>query len=193
MGAEYELKYRATPQSQSAVMAAFPGAWSAVSMQTTYYDTPSGALSDRRYMLRSRLENGTCVCTVKTPGRNQLRGEWEIPCIDITAAVPALCRLGAPEELLALCREGLIPVCGAAFQRQVLRLTFPGGSAELALDQGRLFGKCRELPLCEIELELKSGTDTALAAFAADFARRFSLCPEDSSKFARALALNREV
>ena len=102
MGAEYELKYRGTPEAQAAILADFPGLWETLVMETTYYDTPSGALSGKRYTLRRRLENGSSVCTLKTPGEGMLRGEWQVACNDIQRAIPELCKLDCPDGLPAL-------------------------------------------------------------------------------------------
>ena len=60
---------------------------------------------------------------------------------------------------------------------------------ELALDSGVLLGGGREVPLCEIEVEAKSGSEGAVAAFAQALAREFSLKSEPKSKFRRAMAL----
>lgn len=193
MGAEYELKYQASQACQAAITADFSGGWETVSMQTTYYDTPSGSLSAKRYMLRKRLENGASVCTLKTAGKGNLRGEWETESDTITSAVPMLCKLGCPGDLAELCAEGLVPICGASFTRRARLLEFPDFTAELALDTGSLFSGSKEIPLCEIELELKSGSKEALDAFAADFAAKYDLLPEEKSKFARALSLYKEV
>lgn len=193
MGAEYERKYRAQAEQLAAVAGDYPGKWETLHMQTTYYDTPSAALSSRRYMLRTRRENELWICTLKTPGDGMTRGEWELAEKDIMAAIPVLCKLGAPAELVQLCAEGLIPLCGAEFTRRALLLELPGCTAELALDQGRLLGKAGKAPLCEIELELKEGSREALDAFARTFAETYGLQPEAQSKFARALALNNEV
>lgn len=194
MGAEYELKFAGTPGAQTAILADYPGLWETLVMETTYYDTPSGALSGKRYTLRRRLENGSSICTLKTPGEGNLRGEWQVACSDIQAAILELCKLvGCPDDLPALCAEGLVPVCGAAFTRQALVLALPGCTAELALDRGRLFGGSRECPLQEVELELKSGSRQALDAFARGFAAKYALKNEEKSKFARALALYKEV
>ena len=193
MGAEYELKFRLGSAAQEAILRDFPGGWEALQMQTTYYDTPSGSLSGKKYMLRKRLENGVSVCTLKTPGIGNARGEWEAECEDITSAISKLCKLGCPDDLLPLCREGLVPICGARFTRKARLLELPGCTAELALDQGILFGKDSELPLQETELELKSGSREALDAFASGFAAKYRLEPETQSKFARALALYKEV
>lgn len=193
MGAEYELKYRANRQTLAAVRQKYSGSWQTLSMETTYYDTPSGSLSQRRYMLRRRLENGISVCTLKTPGKGNTRGEWETECEAVEAAIDMLCKLGCPAVLPELCKEGLIPICGARFTRQALTLQLPGCTAELALDSGILFSGSRELPLAEIELELKAGSTEALDAFATEFAAEFSLTAEEKSKFARALSLYKEV
>lgn len=188
MGAEYELKYKATPS----VMENFPGCQQSIAMETTYYDTPSRTLSALRYTLRRRFENGISICTLKTPGTDGVRGEWETQCESIVDAIPMLCKLGCPDQLPALCQEGLIPLCGARFTRKIQLWELPGCTAELALDTGILFGGGNEIPLCEIELELKSGSREALDVFAKNFAAKYGLQTEERSKFARALALCEE-
>lgn len=193
MGAEYERKYRASRESQNAVKEDFPDRWESIAMQTTYFDTPSGSLSAKRYMLRLRKENGISVCTLKTKGTGNERGEWETPCDNITAAVPVLCKLGCPADLAALAEEGLVSICGAEFIRQAQTLETPDFAAELALDQGMLFSAEKQLPLCEIEIELKSGSKEAMDAFAESFAAKYGLAAEEKSKFARALSLYKEV
>lgn len=189
MGIEYELKYRATKEVLLAIRQSFPGDDRLIDMETTYYDTPSGALSARWYTLRRRLENSLSVCTLKAPAPGLGRGEWELACDSIADAVPLLCKLGGPKDLLTLTAEGLIPVCGARFQRIAKTITLPDCTVELALDSGILFGGGREIPLCEAEVELKAGTPEACAAFARTLAASFHLQPETHSKFRRALAL----
>ena len=188
MGREFELKYRATPEQLTRIAQAYP-ALTAYEMASTYYDTPSGALSALKYTLRLRLENGRRVCTLKTPGQGHDRGEWEAEAESIESAIPMLCKLGAPEQLPLLCAEGLIAICGAEFLRRACSLELPGGQLELALDQGFLTGGGRCMPLCEVEVELKAGSDTLAEQFAKDLAETFQLTPESASKFRRALAL----
>ena len=60
---------------------------------------------------------------------------------------------------------------------------------ELAIDAGVLTGGGREIPLCEVEVELKSGSQDACDRYAEALATRFGLTPEPQSKFRRALAL----
>ena len=192
MGAEYELKYRADADSLKSVFTTFPARWQTISMETTYFDTPSHALSAKRYMLRKRLENGESVCTLKTSGEGNLRGEWEVKCDSIRSAVSELCKLDCPADLAQLCEEGLIPICGARFSRRVGTLTFLDCTVELALDQGVLFAGEKEIPLFEVEVEHKAGSVESTDALGKQLADIYDLTPEAKSKFARALALCEE-
>ena len=92
MGREFELKFAATEAVLAAIEARF-GDFSAISMATTYFDTPDRALSARHITLRRRMENGVSVCTLKTPTDGIGRGEWELESDTIEAAIPELCKL----------------------------------------------------------------------------------------------------
>ena len=193
MGAEYELKFRADEETLSSVFTTFPARWQTIAMETTYYDTPSHSLSKCRWTLRCRKENSNHVCTLKTPGENSARNEWEVNCDTIEAAIPELCKLGAPVELLAHCKEGLIVSCGAKFTRRAGLFTLRDCVLELALDQGVLLGGGKEIPLCEMEAEYKEGNRAEMERFATELAALYDLQIEEKSKFARALALCGEV
>ncbi len=190
MGREFELKYRCTPEGFAAIREAY-GEFETIAMETTYYDTFDGKLGNAHWTLRRRMENGKSICTLKTPDETGGRGEWEVEANSIMAAIPKLCKLGAPIKLMELTVNGIYPVCGAKFTRLAKRIQVPGGRIELALDQGALLGGGRELPLLEVEVELKEGADIAALAFAAELAEKFALVPEHRSKYRRALGLAR--
>lgn len=190
MATEYEWKFRATPEILSAIGAAFSEAPVEISMETTYYDTPSGALSARHYTLRRRLENGKSVCALKTPA-GAARSEFEVRCGDISEAIGQFPAMGCPEDFAGLVQEGVTPICGAKFTRIAKTILLPEGMVELALDEGILMGGGRRIPLCEIEVELKSGDVRFCDLFAKALAARFGLEQETQSKFRRALALYR--
>ena len=189
MATEYELKYRANEEILAAIDGEFPGG-AVIEMETAYYDTPTGAMSKRRYTLRRRLENGSSVCTLKTPA-GDARGEWEVQCGDIANAIPMLLEKGAPADLEDIANEGLVHICGAKFTRLAKTVICPDCTVEIALDKGILMGGGKEEPLCEAEVELKEGTKAACDAFGRELAERFGLAIEGKSKFARALALYR--
>lgn len=189
MATEFELKYAATAANLEAIRAAVPGQYDSISMETTYYDTPGHDLSARKWTLRRRLENGVSVCTLKTPASGSARNEWELECDSIETAIPELCKLSGLALLEELTAAGVKPVCGARFTRLACRVALEGAEAEIALDAGVLFGGGRELAFAEVEAELKSGSETAVVAWAQDLQQRFDLKPEPKSKFRRALDL----
>ncbi len=189
MGVEFELKYSAGPVQQEAIRQMYLQQCCRYKMETTYYDTPTGALSQRRITLRRRMENGEAVCTVKTPISGYGRGEWDCRCEQIEDSLPLLCKSGAPEEILELTREGLQEVCGARFTRLAGEISLEGAVVELALDRGILMGGGREQELCEVEVELKSGDPEAAIAFGALLMAQYGLLPQEKSKFRRALDL----
>ncbi len=188
MGREFELKYRATPAVLQAIQEKH-GPFIPISMETTYYDTPDLKLSFHHWTLRRRLENGVSVCTFKSPLDDGSKAEWEVPCESIMDGVLALYKAGAPAELVRCTAGGLVPLCGAKFTRLAAVIDLPGSAVELALDQGKVTGRRGEAPICEVEVELKSGSDEAAVTFAQALAQEFSLEIEPQSKFLRALAL----
>ncbi len=189
MGIEYELKFRAKPEQLPAIFAKYAGQVQTFQMETTYYDTPSGALSNRHYTLRRRMENEESVCTLKTPAIGRGRQELELHEQDLNKAIDLFCQMGAPEDFGDLVKEGIIPVCSAKFHRTAITVTAFDCVLELALDEGSLSGGGKTVPLCEVEVELKDGEPFAADLFALELAAEFGLLPETQSKFRRALAL----
>ena len=190
MGREFELKYAAQPAVLEAIAASFEN-FETIAMQTTYYDTPSGALAARHITLRRRMENGRSVCTLKTPTGTLSRGEWDTECDTIEDAIPILCKLSGWALLPLLESEGVVATCGARFNRRACTVSLPECAVEIALDSGVLMGGGQEMPLCEVEIELKSGSEDAATAFAKVLAKQHGLKPEYKSKFRRALSLAR--
>ena len=137
----------------------------------------------------SRLRMGTDgigVTTLVSGAGCPLSCRW---CINKRLLREAPAESVTPEELL----EPVPLVCmwEADFQRRAVLLRFDDGSAaELALDLGALYGPTHSLPLCELELELKEGEPAAALTLLAALRERFSLKPQEKSKFARARALD---
>ena len=185
MAREFELKYAATPEIQEKIRENL-GKLEEISMETTYFDTPDGKLSDRHITLRSRQENGVCVCTLKTPGVGHGHGEWDAQapwCAETADKLWKECG----ETPVAF--ESLIPVCGARFTRRAALVELADCIVEVALDAGVLLGGGKEQPLCEVEVEVKAGSEDAAVAYAQTLAMEFGLSPEPRSKFRRASAL----
>lgn len=185
MGREFELKFRANRDALAKIRALWQD-WEEFSMETTYFDTADGKLSAKKCTLRRRMENGISVCTMKTPAASFGRGEWSInaPWCEETS-----------KELFAAAMQEEIPfaqlsaLCGARFSRLAKTVELPGCTVEIALDTGVLIGGGKEIPLCELEVEYKSGSEAAVVTWAEHFAKRFGLQAEKLSKFRRASLL----
>ena len=133
MGKEIESKFVCSAETFEAIKAAYPNA-SPIEMETTYYDTFDGKLNNLQWTLRTRLENGVSVCTLKTPGDKKnpdVRNEWELEGDNLMRAIPELVKMGAPIQLMELSISGLMQVCGAKFTRLAQKLEYEGTVVEL--------------------------------------------------------------
>lgn len=188
MSIEFELKFRATPEILQAVASDVTGTFRSYAMATTYYDTPDRALSRQSCTLRRRMENERSVCTLKMPAGALGRREFELECDSIQGAIPELCKLSGFAVLEELSPH-LTELCAARFNRIAITVDVGDCIVELALDSGVLLGGGREEPLCELEVELKSGSREAAVTYANLLALRYGLQQERKSKFYRASLL----
>lgn len=185
MGREFELKYAAAPEKLAAIRQMWEN-WETISMETTYFDTRDGALSAKHCTLRCRMENGVSVCTMKTPIAGFGRGEWDK---NAPWCAETVAELFAKAGREAIAFDDLRPVCGAKFTRLAKTVEIPGCTVEIALDEGVLMGGGRQIPLCEVEVEFKTGDENAAVLWAKSLAAKFDLQPENQSKFRRASLL----
>ncbi len=133
-----------------------------------YYDTPDQQLRRNGLSLRVRRRGKRHVQTVKAGGGAAAglfaRSEWEEDVADFT---PRLHGDGPVLQLLG--EEGaasLAPLFDVAVKRLTRCLSHDGAEVELALDRGAASVADREAPICEVELELRSGDPAALFALA---------------------------
>jgi inorganic triphosphatase YgiF len=166
---------------------------------TRYFDTPDFSLSAQGIALRVRRSGRRWVQTLKTEGERHgglsRRAEYEVAISGRTpdwSRFPAEAQALVPEAL----RAQLAPVFETDFKRTTWQLVGEHGTAiEVALDVGEvrtLKGinadtQCQ--PICEIELELKSGQPDALFALALGWAPQLDYLPLDSSKAERGVRL----
>ncbi|MBE6946932.1 MAG: CYTH domain-containing protein [Ruminococcaceae bacterium] len=189
MGREFEIKFSASNHQLESIAAQWSG-WSELAMETTYFDTESSTLSSKKYTLRRRMENGSCVCTLKTPAPGFGRGEWSLQAPWCAETVAALFEAA---QVAPVAFEKLQAVCGARFTRRAKILELPHCTVEIALDKGFLTGGDKEIPLCEVEVEVKSGSEEAAVEWANTLANQYQLQLQHKSKFRRALDLAKGV
>lgn len=162
--------------------------------KSVYFDTPGLALWKNRVALRVRHEGERRIQTVKTPGQSLsgvwARGEWES---DIAGDRPVLARIGAdcPAEILRQpgLAETLAPLFVTEVRRTQVILRDVEGEVELALDEGRIVAGERVEEICEVELELRSGTPALLFRLAIELQADIGLHLGSASKADRGYAL----
>ncbi|MBO9482103.1 CYTH domain-containing protein [Salinisphaera sp. G21_0] len=153
----------------------------------TYFDTRDLRLNQARVALRIREVNGQYIQTLKTRGESinglSRRGEWEWPLrtnkLDGQVLPPVW-----PAELSDISIEQLKPLFTTDFYRTRWLLVWqsPFARVEAALDQGAVTSGTVSSPICELELELMEGDESALMAIASALPHSFELTPSDQSK-----------
>lgn len=175
-------------------------------IENRYYDTPDRDLARRHMALRLRRIGRRWLQTLKVAKVDEramsARGEWEMA-VAGPALEPARLRdtpfasLGASVRAQRLVVRNLQPIFTTNFRRESRRLRLPDGSeVEFAFDVGTIAagrGKAkRVLPICEVEIEFKSGAELSangLVDFAAELARDIPLIPLAASKASRGYRL----
>ena len=143
------------------------GASKKIRQISTYFDTPDHDVANAGFSLRIRRSGKARVQTIKADGASAaglfIRSEWEraaendTPVLDYTTPLPSL--LGGKIDAVA-------PIFAVEIDRQSWIVDEDGATIELVLDRGEVVVGERRSPVCEIELELKSGDPAALFAFA---------------------------
>lgn len=165
----------------------------AVTLDNTYYDTAALDLRRNRIAVRTRKAGRRWLQTVKaaavSTGGLSSRPEWEQPyagSFDFSA-------IDAPAIRKRLQRHAaaLIPVFTTRFRRET-RLWAPDAHTRILLmiDTGAVIAGTRESPICELELELVSGSPLDLLDFALRLAADLPLLPDDVSKAERGFRLH---
>ena len=135
-------------------------------LQNIYYDTPKLDLHSSGMALRLRHAGQQWLQTLKGGGSVQAglhqRNEWEVPVRSAALDFSFVGNAGQvaewDEHLPPSLRKKLHPVFVTDFSRTSRMLDFQGAQIELCMDQGEVRTEQRSMPICELELELKSGT-----------------------------------
>jgi len=162
---------------------------------SVYYDTPAFDLRKNRTALRLRRMGDRWIQTVKTEGKVagglHERPEWECETaenrLDFDAIPnPTVREFFADEKI----RWALRSVFVTEFTRTSSLLEFPWGEmVECSLDQGEIRAGEQRVPLCEVELELKTGHPARLFELALGLQEGIPLKLENVSKAERGYRL----
>lgn len=140
-------------------------------LRNRYYDTPDGALNDRRIALRLRQQDDQFIQTLKTKGEFSAgahrRNEWEWSLSEAALDTDLLADTPLAGDAAL---EALHPVFETNFERQVFMIHRNGTSIEVAVDNGAILAGDQVRPLHEVEFELKSGEPDELLRCALELA-----------------------
>lgn len=149
-------------------------------LHNTYYDTPEHALQQACVALRVRqcgdANSPRWVQTLKMGGTTDSalsrRGEWEaaLPEKRLDGAMLVNTPWTALDPDASLFRA-LRPVFTTTFERLTWVVKRAGTSVEVALDRGSVLMDGRTCALCELEIELLSGSTDVLFEIALDISQ----------------------
>ena len=167
---------------------------SAKRLVSVYFDTPAFTLMRKAVALRVRKIGSARIQTIKreaAAGEQRIaRREWERR---IDGDQPDLSRLDDPELRRLIVphagRGKLKPVFVTDVTRQVWPLRVGASEIQCALDVGEIMADGRREPVCEVELELKSGEPAKLFELARQLNATVPLRLEPASKAARGYSL----
>jgi triphosphatase len=193
---EFELKFQVPRERAAGVEAALQrGAVERTRLRARYFDTADAALARNRLVLRLRQEGRHLVQAAKGPGgRGFDRLEHEMPLAQQADMPDIALHAGHPiGKLLQRALEGASSPLQPVFETDVVRrsrvLKAAGTSVEIALDQGRIHAGDANLPVLELEFELKQGNPATLVELAQRWCEQHGLWLDPLSKSAAAQRL----
>jgi len=155
-------------------------------LDNQYFDTSDLLLNQSHAALRIRKSQHGYVQTLKNKGTAlaglHVRGEWEYP---IPSANIDWSLFPDDVQIDKDMQKAIEPLFKTDFTRHVWNVPFGESQIELVMDQGTISTNKSNSPLCEIELELKSGDASDLFTLALQLSKRYPLVPCDISKAER--------
>lgn len=161
---------------------------------STYFDTPDLRLMRNRVALRVRQDGERRIQTVKLAATGEdgpiVRDGWES---EVSGDQPELGGLDDRRLRKALRPKKIDGRLAPKFVTNIKRRTWPltlnNSEVELAVDVGEITSDQGKVPVCEAELELKSGSIGEIYALARELRKSVPLVVEPRSKADRGYAL----
>ena len=165
------------------------------SMSATYYDTADRDLKKAGLTLRLRQENHLSVCCLKYRINELSRFEAEEQASDIESGINALCARDDLSESIknTLKKAKVLPVYSSSFERVARLISYGKSTIELCFDYGFLSQDDRILPISEMELELKNGSEEDLISLTESICNEYKLPICRESKAQRASGLTKDA
>lgn len=160
---------------------------------STYFDTEDFRLQRERAALRVRQIGARRIQTLKLAAQPEqgviARREWEREVAENTPDLRDIDDRHLRKLLDGDIKDRLAPIFVTEIKRSTMPLALDGSTIEFALDVGEIKTEHASIPVCEAELELKSGRVETVYKLAQELNRRVPLSIEPLSKSERGYAL----
>ena len=169
-----------------------------LAMHAVYFDTADGDLRKNHIAFRIRLEGSRYIATLKRRSTAEAglhrREEINAPVTDHDFIENPSISIFSGDELIddisaEIADKKLIPVIEMNFAREEFRIDYKGSIMEISVDQGDIITANGSCPICELEIELYSGSEEDLVKQGKQLQKSYDLKEENISKYARGLAL----
>lgn len=165
-----------------------------IQMKAVYYDTEDGFFNAHKIAYRVRRENKNVLATYKSGSINK-NGVFER--VEINKKVKSVepdITVFADETVVwevvkSVKNVDLKPIVVTDFVRHCGLLNWKNSQIEVALDLGTVWGKNNKNPICELELELKKGSQTDLLNLKDELLHKFAIELSTVSKYKKGLIL----
>lgn len=172
--------------------------WQRIDMKAIYYDTEDNFYQKHKIAYRVRCENDCIVATYKS-GKVNSDGLFERVEINkkVTSLQADISVFSDVGEIWNLIKETkgkkFIPIVITDFVRECIDINWFASKLEIALDCGFVQGNERKSPICEVEIELKSGRMEDLLSLKNELSEKFDLQISTVSKYKKGLILAEQI
>ena len=164
----------------------------------TYYDTNDYILFRNYIAFRIREEGPKLVASLKWNGKSDgglhKREELNIHLLETEKPEnPAPDIFAESEEGKDVVRlvgdKTLVSMMDVNMTRRSFRIDYNGSVMEISIDSGEIIANEQHRPICELEIELFSGSEEDLMRIGDLLSDKYNLVPEQASKFSKGLSM----
>lgn len=175
-----------------------PDSRKTVSMRAIYYDTADGDLVGDKAAFRARIEGDIYMATFKANSVVEegvhKREEINVPFEDPDFVEEPSLEVFGNSEIVRKYAEKIgdkdfVRLMEMHFVRELFRVSLNDSVIEVCMDQGDIYVGDETAPICEMEMELQSGSIEDVKTLGEMIERAYGLVPSRKSKFARGLEL----
>jgi inorganic triphosphatase YgiF len=167
-------------------------------MKAAYFDTEGSALAKKDIAFRVRMEGTRVVASLKWNGGSDnglhTREEINVPVADEACFImpdPAIFKESEAGRAMIeiLDNKPLHNVLENRFLRSKMKIDTGTCICEVAIDIGEIVTDFGNEPICELEIELFTGSEESIREIGHSLSEKYGLIPQNQSKYARGLKI----